>query len=82
MAIRYFDLQNHGQLFSSLLAEVSFPWYSSGGRKRALCHRPKQTLLKPNTLVDSLCGQCFAKHMLLVLSTDCFLSPLRLLHIS
>lgn len=26
MAIRYFDLQNHGQLFSSLLAEVSFPW--------------------------------------------------------
>ena len=52
MAIRYFDLQNHGQLFSSLLAEVSFLWYSSGGRKRALCHRPKQTLMKPNTLVD------------------------------
>ena len=35
MAIRYFDLQNHGQLFSSLLAEVSFPWYSSGGRKKS-----------------------------------------------
>jgi len=82
MAIRSFDLQNHGQLFSSLLAEVSFPWYSSGGRKRALCHGPKQNLMKPTTLVDSLCGQCFAKHILLVLLTDCFLSPLRLLHIS
>ena len=57
---------------ASLLAEALFPWYLAGGRKRDLCHGQKRTLMKPPSML-----MYFAKHMLLVMFTNSFLSLIK-----
>ena len=37
----------HMWTLNSLLTETCFSWYSVRGRKRDLCHGPKQTTMKP-----------------------------------